>query len=147
TSKNLDGSRLWPCCTAFVPASITDMLTCEPVSSSNSMRSHTVSATRSSTARSSRRLGRRMVMISGLGASAMRGRDSGGWADRERTQALERLAKVQRRFGLETKLRTRQGVNELQFGGVQRLPPKQAQQGVREATLALAKAQPLFDPT
>src|SRR5262245_66559756 len=119
------------------------MLTCELVSSSNSIRSHTVSATRSSTARSSRRLGSFSVIVSGTGASDMRGRGSGGRGCRERTQAIHCLAEVLRRFGTIPERCPRHRVGELQLGGVKRLPPQQAQQGVREATLGLAKAQKL----
>src|ERR1044072_1062601 len=106
---------------------MTDMLTCELVSSSNSMRSQTVSATRSSTAKSSSRLGSRSVIVSGGVGSGMLGRDSGGMRGRERPQALERLADVHRQFGSEVEPSPRSRVQELQFGGMQSLPPGGAQ--------------------
>src|SRR5260221_1323433 len=124
---------------------MTDMLTCELVSSSNSMRSQTVSATRSSTASNSSRLGSRSVIVSGGVGSGMLGWNSGGTRGRERPQALERLADVQRQFGSEVEPSPRSRVQELQFGGMQSLPPEEAQQRVREATLGLPEAQHLFD--
>ena len=78
------------CCRAgprSCPASMTDMLNCDVVSSSNSMRSQIASVTRSSTASSSSRLGSRRLMTSGARARAI-GRITG--SGMPRTPAADR---------------------------------------------------------
>ena len=100
---------------------MTDMLTCELVSSVKSMRSQTVTATRSRMASSSRRLGSVKLMISGMGASAMV-RSGLSAVDRERPKQLERPREIFRRGRSECQRLARSGVPELEFDRVECLP-------------------------
>src|SRR6266850_1870820 len=142
-STGFVASRLWPCWMAFVPASITDIVICEHVSSSIEARSHTVWATRSSSASNSRRLGKRTDMTSGDGLF------SGMWCSTlealdVRLELVQGSREIRRNGGYESKSLAGHRMDQLQLRGVQGLPRQPVEQGRCEATLRNARAQLLF---